>query len=346
MKTVNQKCEKFEKYDNESLISVVVPAYQAENGLLNCVNSLKKQTYRKIEIIIVDDGSSDKTGILADLLAEESIKVKSIHIPNSGVTNARLTGVRVASGEWIGFVDSDDTVEPEMYQHLIENAMQYQAEISHCGYRTIVNNGERIHWFYNTGRLVLQNRETALKDLLEGSFIEPGLCNKLFHKSLFRDIIDSGQMDSTIRYNEDLLMNYYLFKAVQSAVYEDFCPYNYMANTSSATRNGFQLAKVMDPIKVRKTIFEDIEDKACQLKDIALRGYLYACRRGYESILSAGNYPNEERYLHEEILRLRDKWKLLNNKERYRIRLLMYMPRLYLVLERIWTDYFRVKRYE
>ena len=158
---------KISEVNIEPLISVVVPVYNIEAYLPHCLDSIMNQTYQNIEIVLMDDGSTDLSGQIADdYSVQYPGKFQVLHLENGGVTRARLTGVAAANGEWIGFVDGDDVIEPDMYRRLLRNALQYGADISHCGYQTIVNEGERVHYFYNTCRLVQQDRISGLKDLL------------------------------------------------------------------------------------------------------------------------------------------------------------------------------------
>ena len=172
----------------DNKISIVIPAYNIENYLGTTLDSVLAQTYSNIEIIVVNDGSKDGTGAVIDSYAAREKRIKAIHKENGGVTSARLRGVQEASGEWIGFVDGDDGIEPDMYERLLENALKYGADISHCGYQMVFPNG-RVDYYYNTGRLVQQDKITGLSELLSGAMIEPGLCNKLFHKHLFHGLL-------------------------------------------------------------------------------------------------------------------------------------------------------------
>ena len=235
-------------------ITIVIPAYNLEKELSRTLDSVLAQTYKNIEIIVVNDGSRDGTGTVIDDYATKDSRIKAIHKENGGVTSARLRGVAEATGEWIGFVDGDDWIEADMYAHLMRNALEHHADISHCGYRMVFPNG-RVDWYYNTGRRVEQDHETGLRDLIEGKFIEPALWNKLFRKELFRNIAE--HMDYTIKINEDVLMNYYLFKAANKAIYEDFCPYHYVLRPGSAATSGLSTYKLEDPLKVMKIIHED-----------------------------------------------------------------------------------------
>ena len=136
------------------MISVIVPAYNLERYIERTIRSILRQTYQDIEIIVVDDGSKDQTAEVVKRLVEQNPeKIELIQIPNGGVTNARLTGVKQAKGEWIGFVDGDDEIEPDLYELLLNNAIKYQADISHCGYQMVFEDG-RVNCFHNTGCLM------------------------------------------------------------------------------------------------------------------------------------------------------------------------------------------------
>ena len=102
------------------LISIVIPVYKAEQYLDQCISSVVNQSYRNLEIILVDDGSPDQCGKLCDEWAEKDKRIRVIHKENGGLSDARNAGLDIASGEYIGFVDSDDFVHPEMYQRLYE----------------------------------------------------------------------------------------------------------------------------------------------------------------------------------------------------------------------------------
>lgn len=250
----------------DNKISIIIPAYNIEKYLKDTLGSVLSQTYGNIEVIVVNDGSTDGTASLIDEYVSRDSRVRAIHKENGGVTSARLRGVAEATGEWIGFVDGDDYVEPQMLEHLLKNALTYQADISHCGYQMVFPNG-RIDYYYNTGCLVQQDKPTGLKDLLVGSMIEPGLWNKLFHKTLFNSLLYEDVMDCSIRNTEDLLMNYYLFKEADRAVFEDVCPYHYILRKNSAATSRLNEHKLLDPLRVTRII---MRDAAPELQSILL----------------------------------------------------------------------------
>ena len=114
------------------LISVIVPAYNVEPYIEKCVKSIINQDYPNLEIILVNDGSKDKTGELCDKLKETDDRIQVIHQNNRGLSAARNSGLDLAHGEWIAFLDSDDWIEPEMYSTLIKIAVKEDAEIASC----------------------------------------------------------------------------------------------------------------------------------------------------------------------------------------------------------------------
>ena len=231
----------------DTKISVIVPAYNIEAYLGRCLDSLLSQSYQKLEIIVVNDGSQDGTGQIVDKYAARDGRIKGIHQENGGVTAARLRGVSEATGQWIGFADGDDYVEPEMYARLLNNAIKYDAQISHCGYKMVYPHG-KVDSYYDTGKLVIQKGKQGCADLLEGTLVEPGLCNKLFKRELF-DGLESW-LDKSVKIYEDLLMNFYLFRRIQLGVFEDFCPYHYMLRSGSTMVSVLNANKLRDPIKV------------------------------------------------------------------------------------------------
>ena len=142
-----------------------------------------------------------------------------------------------------------------MIEQLLKNAIEYNADISHCGYEMVFPNG-KADLYYGTGNRVLQDNEKGVIDLLEGKYIEPGLWNKLYRRELFEKI-GLNELDYSIKINEDLLLNYYLFKESKRAIYEDQCYYHYMLRVNSAATSTINKNKLSDPLKVLKIMLED-----------------------------------------------------------------------------------------
>lgn len=239
-------------------ISIIIPVYNLEEYIEDTLNNVLAQTFTDFEIIAVDDGSRDASPAILDRIAKSEPRLKVIHKENGGVTKARITGIEAATGDYIGFVDGDDKIDPDMFERLYANAQKCDADISHCGYRLVKPTG--ITYFYNTGEEFMQDNRQGIADLLKGTKIEPGLWNKLFRKELFADLLNgSSVMDFTIKNNEDLLMNYVLFKQARASVFEDFCPYQYIVREESASKGKINEHKLYDPAKAAKIIYGDCD---------------------------------------------------------------------------------------
>lgn len=248
-------------------ISVVVPAYNNAPWLPRCLDSLLAQTYENLEIIVVNDGSTDDTASVLDGYAAVHSRIKAIHKENGGVTSARLRGAAEAEGDWIGFIDGDDEIESEMYAHLLENAHVHGADISHCGHQILFPDG-RISYVHNSGCLRVQDHLTGVRDILDGGEVDSSLCTKLFRRHLFEGL--RSKMDLSIKNNEDYLMNYHLFSMAETSVFEDFCPYHYILRHGSASYRKMNEHSLFDPVKVRQSILESAPEEIRQDARIAL----------------------------------------------------------------------------
>lgn len=277
------------------LISVVVPAFNIDKYIERCIKSILNQTYSNLEIIIVDDGSTDNTANIIDEYALKDYRIIPIHKENGGVSSARMEGIHRASGDWIGFVDGDDVIETNMYEVLMNNAIKYNADISHCGYQMVFPD-RHILKFHGTGKKINANTEEGLYNLLKADYVEPGLCNKLYKKSLFEGFENSDLWDCNIKYNEDLLMNYILFKKTKKSYYEDLVLYNYILRKNSATKSNPNIKSINDPLKVITIIKNDIQD--CITKDIAYERYIRILINN-----SIQDFFKEESWMSKDILK-------------------------------------------
>lgn len=166
-------------------ISVIVPVYKVELYLRKCLDSIVRQAYRNLEIILIDDGSPDNCGAICDEYAEQDNRVRVIHQSNGGLSSARNIGLETATGDYIGFVDSDDWVEPEMFQLLIEKLGSSGADIAICG-RAEEYPDMRI--LRVCPKSCVMQREEALKALLENDVIQNFVWDKLYRRELFDEL--------------------------------------------------------------------------------------------------------------------------------------------------------------
>lgn len=177
----------------DKLISIIVPVYNVENYLKRCVDSLINQTYKNLQIILVDDGSKDNCPFICDEYAKTDSRITVIHKKNEGVSAARNRGLDIAEGDYIGFVDSDDYIHPKMYEFLMRAIKENDADLSLVwydpvyeaeNYNNLINSSQE----YRVGR-VYDNNEDVVMSLYNKEFrINVGPWNKLYKKSIFKSL--------------------------------------------------------------------------------------------------------------------------------------------------------------
>lgn len=168
---------------DEVLISVVVPVYNVEHYLKKCVDSICHQTYRNLEIILVDDGSTDCSGSLCDEFATSDSRIRVIHKSNGGLSDARNAGMELASGEWWMFVDSDDYIAPDTAETLLLAAVENHCEIAVCNMMRIYEDGKQEPFYCPVTEPTIWAGEQRFETLRQ-----PSVCNKLFRADLFKEL--------------------------------------------------------------------------------------------------------------------------------------------------------------
>lgn len=259
------------------MISVIIPVYNAQKYLRECVNSVRCQTCSDLQILLINDGSTDSSGMICDALAAEDSRIQVIHQPNRGVSAARNAGLKAAVGDLISFIDADDTLDADMYEYLVRLMEEHDADIAHCAYRHIV--GDEVRLIHDTKLIYPQTREEALQCLVGSRLFVGSLWNKLYR----HDVLDGLLFDENIKINEDILYNYYAFKNARKTVFADVAKYNYIAHmTSSACFVTADLKKALDACRVNAMIYEDAKGTVLQ-KNAGIRylrslsGYFRVC---------------------------------------------------------------------
>jgi len=260
-------------------ISVIVPVYNAENYLSACLDSILSQTYQDFEIILIDDGSKDASGQICDAYAGKDPRIQVVHQENGGVSRARNRGLELATGELISFIDSDDTLEPDMYELLVRVMQEHNADISHCGYKHIV--GEEIRLVHDTKRVIPQHTQEALDCFVDGRLFGGGLWNKLYR----RELLDGLSFREDLKNNEDILFNFEAFRRADCSVFADYPLYNYVARFgTSAVFSIPSEKKIRDSCIVSQTIWESLrgtplQDSAAVRHLRSLRSYYLHCAK-------------------------------------------------------------------
>lgn len=231
-----------------NLISIIIPVYNNEPFLERCLNSVVSQSYRNLEIIVVNDGSEDHSASIIDGFAEQDSRILPIHQQNQGVSAARNAGLQKATGDFIGFVDGDDEVFPDMYEFLQCNLLKNDADISHCGFE-LVRKDEVIK-FHDTGTTLVQDKVEGVREILSGKLVEPSACTKLYRRSILTDVL----FPVDIKNNEDVLFNVQAFYNAEKSIFEDVVKYRYHQNVESASQTAFTKRKAADVFVVATRI--------------------------------------------------------------------------------------------
>lgn len=259
--------------EKPALISVIVPIYNIVEWLPRCVNSIRKQTYRNLEIILIDDGSTDNSGAMAEKFALEDKRVRVFHKENGGVSSARNLGIEKARGEYIGFVDSDDYIEPEMYERLISVVLQENLLMAQISRDELDEQGNRMADVCTPPEEPeLWESDRFMRELLlhrgDCSF-----CTKLTHASLLKEErFPEGELNEDFRLLVNLLTKIPAVAVLPEQDYHVF--YRYGSNTR--TRNKEEFPRVFTDIVNNADRVERIVEKEYpDLKEEAIRFALY-----------------------------------------------------------------------
>ncbi len=218
------------------LISVIVPIYKVEKYLRKCVDSICNQTYENLEIILVDDGSPDTSGKIADELSEKDSRIKVIHKQNGGLSSARNAGLDVATGEYVAFVDSDDCIKPEMYEILYGRAISEDADISAGGMASVKDGVMQTAFNPVFDEKMTFTSEEAERELIRNIRITNSMCDKLFKKEIFSDL----RMREGIIY-EDMQLQPFCVAKANRITYTSEPFYCYNVTEGSILRSGYSI---------------------------------------------------------------------------------------------------------
>lgn len=317
------------------LITIIISAYNVSEWIERCVKSVQAQTYQDLQIIVIDDGSTDGTGKLIDDLATQDERIMTVHQKNSGLIMVREKGIALAEGEYVGFVDGDDEVEPNMYMRLLNNAIKYGADISHCGIMYCFYDG-RTKAMHGTEKVTVMNRVEGCQELLKGQLFEPSLCSKLYKREL---LVDSC-LDYSVINNEDLLRNIVLFSRCNKSVIDDFCGYRYWRRTNSMSNNRNVIKIGNNLMKARKLI---LENSIPEVKDEAFALYANAAISIYSRLIGHSEEGAEElRNCCLAVLKDNQKQTMkLEHRMCMRASAILYFPALYQFMYKAYRSYRR-----
>ena len=265
-------------------ISVIVPVYNVEQYLEKCVESIINQTYKNLEIILVNDGSTDNSGKLCDELAKKDERIKVIHKENGGLSDARNRGIEEATAKVIGFIDSDDYIDKDMYKILFENLNKTGADLSMCGHYDVFN-GVIPNQVENIEVKLLSSIQ-AINMVMEAKVMSVTAVNKLYKKDLFNDLkFEIGKIA------EDAFIMIKLLDKCQTIVATNEKKYYYIHRESSITTQKFSL-KFLNVIEAYEQNYKLIEQKYPELLSVAQMRMNWAYFYVLDKLLLDDNYKD------------------------------------------------------
>ena len=274
----------------DPIISLIVPIYNVGKYLPKCIESILNQTFKNFELILVNDGSTDNSGVVCDDYAKKDTRIKIIHKSNGGVSSARNAGLYVAKGEYIGFVDPDDYIDKNMYEKLYRLCIDNNSDIAICRFNREING--KIQNKESTEEIIELNNMEAMNELFKGNLYRFSLCNKLFSKKCFNDVLFPEE-----RIHEDLSTTYKLFANSKKAVYINYCGYIYVRRENSILTSTYN-EKRLQAFIAWDEIIEFIDKNYYEIIEQVIATFTYWCVDNILYILNqVNNSKKKNNYL-------------------------------------------------
>lgn len=245
----------------EPLISIIVPIYNIDKYVSECVESIMQQTYKSIQIILVDDGSTDKSGEICDKYALLDRRIEVVHQKNLGLVLARKNGMKKATGDYIGFVDGDDYIAPCMYEELLSAIKQHNADFVHSGF--IADDKSVID--FKGGIIVLNNRKDREEFIRKYVFnshsqITPSIWSKLFKAAFIKECY--SKVPNKAQYGEDLINLCFCIERCSKFMLLDEAYYYYRHREESITHK-IDLNSIRNVFRYYVNILNIVEEYEC-----------------------------------------------------------------------------------
>lgn len=232
------------------ILSIIVPVYNVEEYLPKCLDSICNQSFKDFELILVNDGSTDNSYNICNAYSKKDKRIIIVNKQNGGLSSARNAGIELATGEYIGFVDSDDWIDLDMYELLINNIKKNDADIAICNDKKVVN--KNVLSSTNTNKVRVYSQEKAIEALIEGVHFQEYAWNKVYKRTLFTDIRFPEE-----KLYEDVFVMYKLFLKSCKIIHIDSAKYYYLQRNGSILNSCFSIKK-MDLIEACEKRHKDI----------------------------------------------------------------------------------------
>lgn len=322
-----------EKKENlmEDLISVIVPVYNVEAYLDRCVHSILEQTYQNLEIILIDDGSTDSSPAKCDAYAAKDSRIKVLHKPNGGLSDARNAGLALAEGTYIGYVDSDDWIEPDMYASLYKACVDNHAQLAVCRYFQEYKDRTEAG---GNGSVVPLAREELFKIYI-GGHEDYIIYNSVWSKLYKRELVE-GMLFPKGRNSEDIMYTTRAFCRLERAVYVDRCLYHYVLDRDGSIMNASRAERMFgDELPfwrehiacIREMVSPQMADFAAYAFERRLLFY-YIDAKNSKNKETASRLAAEVKADRDEMDRIYDSG-IVSRGDRLRRKLFLFSPALY-----------------
>ena len=305
------------------LISVIIPIYNVEQYLEKCIDSILVQTYRNLEIILCDDGSTDGCGAICDRYAALDSRIRVIHKVNGGLSDARNAGIEAARGSWYVFIDSDDFITPDTIDRMYAAAVSTNSQIAVCNMVRIYDDGVTEPFYRPAEKTTLLAGQTRFETLLQ-----PSVCNKLFRANLFADVrFPKG------KFYEDTFVYHILAHRAQNIVLTGHDGYFYLSRRGSILGQPRQTDRYFDFV-------EAVHTRVAYLLEHQVDHYAEeACLSLYAAVATADHTIPKTEQNREKFVRMRRWYQVacdhllkrpdVNLKQKLRLVLLRYTPWLH-----------------
>ena len=243
------------------LVSIIIPVFRVEPYLDNCIESVVNQSYRNLEIILIDDGSPDRCSVMCDAWASKDNRIKVIHKQNGGLSDARNVGLQSAQGDYVAFIDSDDWVDLRFIEILYKAIVQTKAEISACDIRKVYGEYEGKITSIDATKVQLSIPRDAIQDILYDRRFRAVVWNKLYK----REILNNEKFEIG-RFHEDEFFSFRIFDKAKQLAYVDIPLYNYRQRhgsimTSFSLQHLDMLDAYLSRIKLLEEKYSDLVSK-------------------------------------------------------------------------------------
>lgn len=303
-------------------ISIIIPVFGVELYLNRCIESVVNQKYSNLEIILIDDGSPDNCPTICDEWAERDERIVVIHKKNGGLSDARNIGLKIATGELVGFVDSDDWISPEMYQLLYENMLENDSDISACGVKMIWEDQTQNTYLTPTGNYIL-NRKEAMEAIISESILKQPVWYKLYKAEVIHNIFFPVS-----KHNEDVFWSYLAIgNANKISVFDTPC-YYYFQRKDSIMGNTFSLNR-LDALEAKLERLQYLEIEFPDLVELAKKDLLFSGMYFMQLSLIYLS-PIEYKYARQKIKKI-----INGNTNIYSFRGMSFKQKIWLLLSKI-----------